>query len=61
MTLDNVSIPGSDLLNGDFGTQSLAAWGTGGAGAVGATLVPEPTTALLLVMAAASAARRRNR
>ena len=47
MLLDNVVIPGSDLLNGDFQTHTLAAWDVGGAGSVGAqmetgTVIPLP-------------------
>ncbi len=54
MILDNVMIPGGDLLNGDFQTQTLAAWGTTGSGSVEAvavsggsppSLVPLPATA----------------
>ncbi len=54
MTLDNIVIPGSDLLNGDFETQSLAAWDTTGPGTIAAqvTAIPEPASITILGLAA---------
>ena len=50
MLLDNVVIPGSDLINGDFQTHSLAAWDVNGPGTVGVQAVPEPTTFAIVVL-----------
>ena len=50
MLLDNVVIPGSDLINGDFQTHSLAAWDVNGPGMVGIQAIPEPTTFALAAL-----------
>ncbi|QDU36518.1 hypothetical protein Mal4_08040 [Maioricimonas rarisocia] len=73
LLLDNLDVTGSDLLNGDFQTQSLAAWGTGGPGAVSVAavtssssstaVVPEPSslTMMLTLIGLAAGVRRRKR
>ena len=52
MLLDNVVVDGSDLLNGDFQTHTLAAWDVSGPGSVGVhvatgTVIPVPAAVWL--------------
>lgn len=65
MTLDNIVIPGSDLLNGDFEVQSLAAWGRTGPGTITAQVlpnsVPEPASLVVVAVGALVFFNRRRR